>query len=88
MKTFKDLVFNKHPYGEGEYAKLTFSNNYGVSIICGSKYYSNGVDTYELAVLYGDDITYNTGITSDVMGYQTCGQITDIMKQVQELKDT
>lgn len=60
MKTFDDLIFELHPLG-GIIAHLFFDNGRGISVVCGSWFYSNGVDTYEEG-----DIDYSTPITSDV----------------------
>ena len=86
MKTFDDLVFELHPLG-GILAHLFFDNGRGVSVICGSWFYSNGVDTYEVAVLDKEgDIDYSTPITNDVLPYLTKDEVTEVMKQIQELE--
>lgn len=85
MKTFEDLEFKPHSVA-GTYARMYFDNEYGVSVICGSMFYSNGINTYELAVLYKDSITYNTDITNDVIGHLSADKVTDIMIKVQKLK--
>lgn len=87
MKTFKDLKFEKHPHAPYflEQAKMEFENGYGVSVITGSSAYSNEQRPYEVAVLYKGDITYNTHITDDVIGYQTEEGVTEIMAKVQML---
>jgi hypothetical protein len=93
MKTFKDLKFEIHPiaksglknYQNAKVSSETFENNYGVSVIFGSCFYSNGVDTYELAVLYNDEITYNTEITNDVIGNLSEDEVSEIMIKVQSL---
>ncbi len=59
-----------------------FPNGYGASVIDGDLFYTSG-GTFELAVLAyepgaADDagaITYDTPITSDVLGYQTWPEI-------------
>lgn len=88
MKTFKDLKFKNHPTGfpDSGHAILNFDNGYGVSVIYGSMFYSSGKGSYELAVLYKGELTYNTHITNDVIGYQSGEQVTKIMEQVQQLK--
>ena len=91
MKTFDDLVFEKHPiaidtipdYKDAKQAVLNFDNGYGVSVLLGKCFYSNGVDTYELAVL---SICYATSITDDVIGHISSNEVTDIMTKVQQLK--
>ena len=55
MKTFKDLKFEKHYYSpfckEAKQAKMNFENGFGVSVLFGNCFYSNGRNTYEVAVL-------------------------------------
>ena len=89
----KDLDFKKHSisesgierYQDAKQAKETFENNYGVSVIFGNCFYSNGKDTYEVAVLYDGNITYNTEITDDVLGYLSEEEVSEIMIKVQSL---
>lgn len=86
MKTFDDLVFELHPLS-GIMAHLFFDNGHGISVVCGSLFYSNGVDTYEAAVLDKEgNIDYSTPITSDVLPYLTKDEVTEVMKQIQELE--
>lgn len=94
MKTFQDLVFEKHSiainslpdYKDAKQAVLNFGNGYGVSVLLGKCFYSNGVDTYELAVLKNDDICYTTSITDDIIGHISSNEVTDIMIKVQQLE--
>ena len=91
MKTFKDLKFGKHPisnsdneyYKNGKHAIMNFDNGYGISVVFGKFAYSNGIDTYEAAVLFNGEITYNTHITDDVKGYLSEIEVTEMMKQIQ-----
>lgn len=85
MKTFKDLVFKSNGTGLGQQAVLEFDNGYGVSVLFGNKFYSNGIDTYELAVLKDGFLCYDTPITDDVLGYLTKGKITKVMEKIQKL---
>ena len=62
-------------------------NGYGVSVVSHSYSYGGSSGLYEVAVLDSDgNLTYETPITNDVMGYLTEEDVTDVMKQVQELK--
>lgn len=88
MKIFDDLVFKSHPNkncGFNTQAEINFDNGFGVSVITGDSAYSSEGAPYEVAVLYDGEITYSTPITNNVLGYQTAEEVTDIMKQVQEL---
>lgn len=88
IKTFNDLKFDIHSGGLmlGRQARMKFPNGYGVSVIIGRMFYSNGIDTYELAIFKGENICYDTPITNDVLGYLSKEEVTEIMKKVQELK--
>jgi len=93
MKTFKDLKFkpyssSKSVLGSYEGAKQaieTFENGYGVSVVFGSCFYSNGIDNYEVAVLFNGSIAYDTGMTDDVMGYLTEDEVSEMMLKVEKL---
>ena len=86
MKEFKDLEFKPHPTGiGGERAVIKFNNGYGASVLFGSHWYSNGIDTYEVAVLDDGDITYATPITDDVLGYISKSEVDAVLIQIQEL---
>lgn len=98
LKTFNDLIFNPHPvelagaclgkkYTESKQAKMTFENGYGISVLFGSIFYSNGIDTYEVAVLWNGNVCYDTLITNDVIRNISAEKVSEIMKQIQELSD-
>ena len=98
MKSFKDIDFKPHRFGEGLHGLIFFDNGYGVSVVRYKGVYSNnnGYSSYtsndnewEVAVIYGNEndweITYNTHITDDVLGHLTEGEVDWVMYQVQEL---
>jgi hypothetical protein len=88
MKTFNDIVFKDNPMGSefGIVSRTMFDNGYGVSVVKSEYTYGGSSGLYELAVLDSDGlITYDTPVTDDVIGYLEEGQVTDIMKKVQEL---
>lgn len=89
MKTFKDLEFETHPnFKDGKQGKIFFENGYGASVINGYGSYTHNGE-WELAVLFGNkdkyELTYDTHITSNVIGHLTENEVTDILKQIQEL---
>ena len=86
MKTFKDLEFKPHSIPGGQQALMSFDNEYGVSVISGSMFYTDTAHPYEVAVLFQGHLTYSTTITSDVIGHCTARRVTSIMKRVQNLK--
>lgn len=86
MKTFNDLEFNEVKNENRFQAKLTFENGYGISVLLGGYgIYSNGVDTYEVAVLHNNELCYDTHITDDVLGHQTKEEVNEIIRQIQLL---
>lgn len=96
MKSFKDIKFKPHRYGDGFHGLTFFDNGYGVSVVRyidpfskGYGSYTSNEDEWELAVIKGNEndweITYDTEITDDVIGYLSEGEVNWIMIQVQEL---
>ena len=90
MKTFEDLEFeqlNDAPYMVGKKSRMHFDNGFGVSVVSHNHSYGVCDGLYEVAVLDKDGVlTYETPVTSDVIGYLSEEDVTDVMKQVQELK--
>ena len=91
MKKFQDLPFspiNDAPFMVGKKARMHFDNGYGVSVVSHSYSYGGRSGLYEVAVLdSNDELTYDTPVTNDVIGYLTEEEVSDVMKQVQELKN-
>jgi hypothetical protein len=98
IKTFKDLEFEMHPIfsyikkqnielisSDTKRAIMEFENGYGVSVVSGDLFYSNGIDTYEVGILKDGILCCDTYITDDVLGYQNEEEVTEIMRKVQEL---
>ena len=86
MKTFKDLKFKQHPSADGIISRITFENGYGASVVRHEYSYGGKDGLYELAVLGSDgELTYDTPITSDVIGYLRDIDVTDVMEKIQQL---
>lgn len=85
--TFDDLVFTDHHDESTQIAMLFFENNYGVSVLFGEHAYSNGVDTYEVAILRGNassfEIANDTFITNDVLGHLNSDEVDDVIQAAQ-----
>jgi len=90
MKTFQDLEFeqiNDAPFMVGKRSRIHFDNGFGVSVVSHSHSYGGRNGLYEVAVLDSDgNLTYETPVTNNVIGYLTEEDVTNVMKQVQELK--
>lgn len=89
MKTFDDLVFvDEVMYSDKVWSRsyMIFDNGYGVSVIRGPYSYGGKLGLYELAVLDRDGlITYETPVTSDVIGYLKPEDVTKHMIEIQQL---
>jgi len=87
QKQFKDLEFeNTDSFMNGKQARITFDNGYGASVVCHSFSYGGKNGLYELAVLGKDgDLTYDTPVTNDVLGYLTPDEVTENMLFIQAL---
>lgn len=82
-----DLVFEAHHSASfgGQAAKHTFPNGYTASVITGGHRYSNNEEPYEIAVMQGGDLCYDTPVTEDVLGYLTEEAANDILQQIANL---
>jgi hypothetical protein len=87
MKTFKDLEFIPHSTGMGGVmSRIIFDNGFGASIVCTPHTYGGDKGLYEIAVLNsGGEITYDTSVTDDVIGYLRPQDVTDVMEKIQQL---
>lgn len=89
MKTFNDLEFiHEVMHSDKVWSRsyMIFDNGYGVSVVRGPHSYGGQRGLYELAVLDSDgEITYDTHITDDVLGFLAPDDVTRHMIEIQEL---
>jgi hypothetical protein len=89
MKKFEDLEFKKikgNPFQTGVMSRMMFENGFGVSVVSHTFSYGGKDGLFEVAVLDKDgDLTYNTPVTNDVVGYLNPDEVTEIMEEVQKL---
>jgi hypothetical protein len=88
MKKFEDLEFDKltDPFMSGVRSRMMFENGFGVSVVSHTYSYGGKDGLFEVAVLDEDgDLTYNTPVTNDVIGFLNPDEVTEIMEQVQNL---
>ena len=65
--------------------RIHFDNEYGVSIVSHEYSYGGRGGLYELAVLRGDDLCYDTPIADDVIGWLTAEEAIEIARKVEAL---
>ena len=86
-KTFDDFEFKPHPMGNGVQGVVMFDNGYGASVVQTDYSYGGRLGLYELAILdKNGELTYDTPITDDVIGYLTPEQVTEKLIEIQDLK--
>lgn len=88
MKEFKDLEFKElnSPFRIGKISQLKFANGYAISVTSTNYSYGGNSGLYEIAVLDKEgEITYDTPITDNVVGWLDEDEVTSYMKQIQEL---
>lgn len=73
-----------HPIGGRQYT-IDFSNGYGASIICGHSAFHCDDDTYEVAVTKHGSPCYTSGITDNVLGYQTADDVAHLLASIERL---
>lgn len=67
-------------------AKVFFSNGYGASIVTGGCAHGDKEHPYEVAVMAGNcAITYDTPLTSDVVGYLDEAGVDDLLAKIEKL---
>ena len=83
---FKELNFKEHPSGMGEQCIVQFSNGYGASVVKGPYTFGGSDGLYELAVFgRNGEITYDTPITNDVLGYLSEEDVSITLNKIKEL---
>lgn len=69
-----------------DYQKIyEFDNGYGASVVCNFGTYGAKDGLFEVAVLKGDDICYDTPITNDVVGWLDFAGVADILEKIKAL---
>jgi hypothetical protein len=70
----------------GIQCRIEFSNGYGASIVKGPYTYGGRDGLFELAVLgSGGEISYDTPITDDVVGYLTEDGVSTLLAEIELL---
>jgi len=93
-KTFDDLEWNpwttdehySQEFLDSRQAEMTFGNGYGVNVLCGTPFYSNGKNSYQVYILKDGNLFKLDRYGDTVIGYITKYEVTNIMKYLQTLK--
>jgi len=64
---------------------VEFDNGYTASIVCNDMSYGSDRGLFEIAILYRDNIVYDTGLTEDVIGFLDFQEVADTLKKIEQL---
>jgi hypothetical protein len=85
-KTFENIDFERNEDLDGVVGRIMFDNGFGASIVRHIMSYGGKLGLYELAILDKEgDLTYDTPVTNDVIGYLTPEEVTNYLIKIQEL---
>ena len=92
IKQYNKYIIDFNSINNGMQIVFRFDNNYGLSVVSHSFSYGNKQEKFEIAIIKfnsedDDDwnITYDTPITDDVLGYQSKGDTLDAIRKTMEL---
>ncbi|MFY8248270.1 MAG: hypothetical protein ACOVJ5_01055 [Gloeomargaritales cyanobacterium] len=92
IKQYNKYIIDFNSINNGMQIVFRFDNNYGLSVVSHSFSYGNKQEKFEIAIIKfnsedDDDwnITYDTLITDDVLGYQSKGDTLDVIRKTMEL---
>lgn len=88
MKKFEDLKFEKLNYSTlgGASSRMIFDNGFGISVVSHSMSYGGDSGLFEAAVLDSNgNLTYETPVTNDVIGWLSEKGVSEIMEKIQKL---
>ena len=71
---------------DGVQKLYSFPNGYGASVIKHKGSYGADKGLWELAVLFNDELCYNTPITDDVLGRLNDPEVDNILRQIADLE--
>ena len=69
----------------GYHKVIEFPNGYSASVVSHDMSYGGHAGLFEIAVLYGDDIAYDTPVTNDVVGYLDFQGVIDTLQKIKSL---
>ena len=72
-------------FRNGLNARYKFPNGYEASIVCHDGSYGGKNNLFEIAIMIGDNIIYDTPITQDVLGHLTWDEVEENLWRIKDL---
>lgn len=67
------------------YNTITFPNGYSASVVSHAGSYGGRDKLFEVAVVYDNNIVYDTPVTQDVIGFLDFQGVADTLKKIENL---
>jgi hypothetical protein len=64
---------------------VEFDNGYTASVVSNDMSYGSDRGLFEIAILHGSEIVYDTGLTEDVIGFLDFQDVADTLKKIEQL---
>jgi len=82
---FEDINFADGMHKGGRQKLFHFKNGYGASVVKHDNSYGGKSGLWELAVLQGEELCYETEITSDVIGHLNDPEVDQLLGRIADL---
>lgn len=67
------------------YNTISFPNGYSASVVSHGGSYGGSNKLFEVAVVYDNDLVYDTPVTNDVIGFLDFQGVADTLKKIESL---
>lgn len=78
----RDFLVEEKNINNGIQRIYKFPNGYGASVVKGPYTYGGGKGLWEVAVLKGEELCYDTPITNDVLGHLNDPEMDRVLKNI------
>jgi len=85
VENFREYLKDTNYVNGGVQHKYSFPNGYGASVVRHDFSYGGQQGLWELAVLNGEELCYNSGITEDVIGHLAWKNVEEFLSKIKQL---
>ena len=83
----KQYLTSARSFMDGCALRFTFPNGYSGSVVRHFGSYGGPQGLWEIAVMHGGELVYDTPITNDVLGWQTEEDVEQVLNKIRELPE-
>jgi len=85
VERFRQYLKDTNYVNGGVQHVYSFPNGYGASVVKHDFSYCCKQGLWELAVLNGEELCYNSGITEDVIGHLSWTKVESVLSEIKQL---